>query len=233
MPISSPKALVKSLLILFAALFAATAVISLFGLDMAIAKALYSPGYGFVFRKTPPWKFISDWGMYPMDVLAGLGGIAALAALFWRPARKYWREGLFFVLLMAVAHGLLVNSVFKTHWGRPRPYTVVELGGDKPFREAWQPTGNREEKSFPSSHTTAAVYMASPWFALRRKDPRAAKAWLAGGLTLGMLMGISRMVLGQHFLTDVLWAGGVVWAVGLILDWALLAPRREDEATSP
>jgi membrane-associated PAP2 superfamily phosphatase len=40
---------------------------------------------------------------------------------------------------------------------------------------------------------------------------------LAGGLSYGLLMGVARMAQGGHFPSDVLWAGGMVYLVGLTL----------------
>jgi hypothetical protein len=37
--------------------------------------------------------------------------------------------GLFILLSVILGPGLLVNLVFKDHWGRPRPRQVVALGG--------------------------------------------------------------------------------------------------------
>lgn len=216
-----PARLLKHLAIVFAALSAATLALSWLGVDLAVTRQVWEPGYKFVYRNTEPWRFLTRYGSYPMYALAVPGGAVAFAALFWKPARRFWREGLFFVLMLSLAHGLLVNSYFKTHWGRPRPHQVVEFGGKWEFREPWQKADNREAKSFPSSHSTAAFFMLSPYFVYKRRDRRKAYLWLAGGILYGMSMGVSRIFNGAHFVTDILWAGGFVYMTGAIIAWGL------------
>lgn len=233
-PPTSPAKLLRHIALVFATLCAGTVLLSYLGVDLAVERMVWEQGYGFVYRSTEPWRFITRYGMYPMDAVAALGGAAFGLALFWKPVRKYWREGLFFVLLLAVAHGLLVNSYFKSNWGRPRPYQVKEFGGPYDFHEPWQKDRIKDAKSFPSSHATSAFYMLSPYFVYRRRDKKKAYLWLAGGMLYGIAMGVSRIFNGAHFVTDIIWAGGVVYIVGAILAWALRLdePGEADAPTS-
>ena len=57
----------------------------------------------------------------------------------------------------------------------------------------------------------------APYFVLRRKAPGWARRALAAGVLYGMLMGLGRMIQGGHFLTDVIWAGCLVYSTGLFL----------------
>ena len=45
--------------------------------------------------------------------------------------------------------------------------------------------------------------------------------FLGFGLSFGVLVGFSRMLQGGHYLSDVLWAGGLVYLCGVILSWIL------------
>jgi hypothetical protein len=125
-----------------------------------------------------------------------------------------------------------VNVILKDHYGRSRPRDVVELGG----RDAFVPVGvprfgasvqGAEGKSFPCGHCAMGFYLATPWLALRRRRPRLGRAFLAAGLVAGGLLGAARMMAGGHFLSDVLWSGGLVWLVALVLHHAMDLDRED------
>lgn len=217
----SPKKMLVEVGCVFAALCGVTLLLAWLGVDLAVTRKVWTPEGKFIYNRAEPWYFINRYGMYPMDLLAALGGAVAVSALFVKRTRRWWRQGLFFALLMAVAHGLIVNSYFKTHWGRPRPHMVAEFGGTREYREPWEKADDREAKSFPSSHSSAAFFMLSPWFVLRRRDRKKALLWLGGGIAYGSAMGVARIFNGAHFLTDVMWAGGVVYITGAVLAWLL------------
>lgn len=52
---------------------------------------------------------------------------------------------------------------------------------------------------------------------LRKISPKWAWLLLWLGMICGVLMGIVRMAQGGHFATDLLWAGGLVYLLGLVL----------------
>jgi undecaprenyl-diphosphatase len=103
--------------------------------------------------------------------------------------------------------GAVVNSLLKHSFARPRPSVVPHLA------EAFAP-------SFPSGHAmlSAIVYLTLGALASQLTERRRLKAYvLAMAVLLSFLVGLTRVYLGVHYLTDV--AGG--WMVGLA--WALLA----------
>jgi membrane-associated phospholipid phosphatase len=111
----------------------------------------------------------------------------------------------------------LVNVVLKDHWGRPRPAQIEAFGGSHTFSQPWEKTDFTGGRSFPSGHSSVAFYMMAPYFLLRRTRKKAAYTWLRMGLAYGILMGIARVVQGGHFVSDVLWAGGIIYLTGLLL----------------
>jgi membrane-associated PAP2 superfamily phosphatase len=148
-------------------------------------------------------------------------GIVGLALFFMSFAKsgyyRWRRSGAFLVLLLLLGPGLLVNSVFKEHWGRPRPREIIEFGGKKQFLHPWQKGEVGQGRSFPSGHSSAAFYMAAPYLIYRRTNRRRAYAWLAGGMLFGIIMSIARITQGAHFLSDNLWAFGMVALSALLL----------------
>ena len=101
-------------------------------------------------------------------------------------------------LSLTLSVGVIVNLVFKTYYGRPRPRQFVI--NVNMYRDFWQPNWHESEldNSFPSGHT-AAAWFCFVWIALL-----ANKRWpaiLCGLWAWGV--GISRVYLFQHFPVDV------------------------------
>ena len=124
---------------------------------------------------------------------------------------------LFVVALLALGPGLLVNTVFKDHWGRPRPADIVQFGGTETYRSFWHPGSPEQGRSFPSGHAAVGFFLMAPFFVLRRKAPGWARRALLAGILYGLTMGLGRMIQGGHFLTDVIWSGCMVYFSGLFL----------------
>jgi phosphatidylinositol-3-phosphatase len=135
--------------------------------------------------------------LVPLVLVAGLG---------WRWRRGSWRP---LALLGAGAAGAWVVQVaVKQLVERPRPPTGLALSHASGF-------------AFPSGHATdaAAVYGMLAALLVRPARRAARVVALAAAFGLVALVGLSRVYLGVHWLTDVL-AGasiGAVWIASLIL----------------
>ncbi len=210
-------------------LVVATALIAWSNADLAVSAPFYAGGKwptGDLF----PWHALYRVGPSTAMVL-GLIGLAAYLISFCRQRFMRWRRpGIFLVFLLAIGPGLLVNAVFKDHWGRPRPREIVQFGGQKQFLQPWQKGEDGKGRSFPSGHSSAAFYMTAPFFIYRRTNKRLARLWLTGGVVFGVLMSVARITQGGHFLSDTLWAWGMVHLTALFLYYILGLDR---ETTAP
>ena len=206
----------KEFSILLSLLICATAVIAMTDADIRTSALFFIDG------KWPigdqfPWKILYKLDRIPAVALATAGLLAFLTALF-SPEKRHWaRPGAFLVILLALGPGLIVNSLFKDQWGRPRPREIVQFQGGKKFLHPWQKGLSGNGRSFPSGHTSAAIYMAAPFFIYRHRNRRLALTWLMGGLIFAFFMSIARISQGGHFLSDNLWACGMVYLIALIL----------------
>jgi len=207
-------------------LIAATWLIAASGADLAVSSRFYING-GWPVGDQFPWHALYKMVRFPAVSLALGSLLLALYSLKDRSFLPWRRRSAFLVLLLIIGPGLLVNSYFKDHWGRPRPREVVQFGGQREFLQPWQKGEDGKGRSFPSGHASAAFYMTAPFFIYRRSRPRQARAWLAGGLVFGIFMSIARIAQGGHFLSDNLWAWGMVHLTALFLA-ALLGLDRED-----
>jgi undecaprenyl-diphosphatase len=128
--------------------------------------------------------------------------------------RLWWTAG--WVATAAVLVGPLTTGL-KEYFGRIRP----------PFEEG----GARYDSlSFPSGHAsgiatlvTVALVLAWPLLSSR------ARAWsLTAGVVLVVMVGLTRMWLGVHYLSDVVggWSFGVAWTLGTALFFGALSGGR-------
>ncbi len=187
-------------------------------IDRALLLALRSPG-----NPADPLgpRWLAEMGR---DVTA-LGGVAVLTLLTLLVAtfmalRRLWHAA--WLLLAAVGSGILVSTLLKIAFERPRPDLV--------------PHGSLvSTASFPSGHSmmAAVVYLTLGAMLARVEPDRRVKVFvLAAAVLLTLLVGVSRVYLGVHWPTDVLagWTVGAGWA---LLFWLLTRAlqRRGDVET--
>jgi undecaprenyl-diphosphatase len=129
-------------------------------------------------------------------------GVVYLPVLVWLVLRRAWWTAAWVLTAIALVGPL--TTVLKELIGRQRP--LFADGGAR-----------LESLSFPSGHSsgvvtsvTVALVLAWPLLA-----PPARRAWLAAGVALVALVGLSRMWLGVHYLSDVLggWVFGLAWTL--------------------
>lgn len=179
------------------------------GLDhpvLATAKTVRSPALDII---TTAYTDIG--GTIGMPVLA----LAVMAALALR--RRSWTPVI--LIVIAGTGSLLMTIAGKSLIGRTRP----------PLTDAVPPY--EHSASFPSGHSLNAVVIAGVvayLIILRLKSPRARiiTALLAG--LFAATIGLSRVYLGHHWLTDVLadWALGASWLALVITAHRLYLTER-------
>lgn len=189
-------------------------------LDISISALFYSSDNGFYMKNTNPWQFLYDYGNIPPLGMAICGLILFILSFFAYGIRRYRKTGLFMIIFMIIAPGLIVNTVFKDHYGRPRPRQIVQFSGEQNFLPLWDKGEAGEGKSFPSGHAAVGFYLFAPFFFLwGNTDKRWGLLFLMLGIGYGLLMGIGRIIQGAHFPSDVLWSGAFLYFIGILLYW--------------
>jgi undecaprenyl-diphosphatase len=124
-----------------------------------------------------------------------IGAAALLLAI-----RRRWRLALY--LLVTGAGALVLDPILKQLVGRLRPVVA-------------HPVAHGTGASFPSGHSLGSIvcYGAILLVFLPAARGRWRTAFIAGIVTLVALIGISRILLGVHYISDVLggWAVGITW----------------------
>jgi len=218
-------------------LAAATVYIRTTGVDVTFQERFYKDGVGWIGGVDGLCNFIKAYGPLPGLVIA-IGSLVVVIASVWIKRFVRFRfVALFFVAVMAVGPGLIVNGVFKQNWGRPRPLDLQEFNRDSEFIEVWGAPSPGSGASFPSGHAASAFFLFTPYFIFRRRDWRWATFFLMLGLGYGALTGFARMAQGAHFLSDVVWSAGFVYLTGLAFTYLMRVDSRalvaEKPATEP
>lgn len=209
-------------------------------LDRTIATLLYTPGPSYATtwqlwsgQTNPFWVGIYNLTPWP-TVLLGISALAVLLLGLKRPRYScVRRQALFVLLLLVLGPWLLVNVVLKDTLGKPRPSQLFEFNGTFPYAQFWEPGTGSDNGSFPSGHAAVAFSAMAPWFFLRGRRSRLGAGFLAAGIGWGLLVGCARMAQGGHFFSDVIWSGGIVYLLGLLLASALSLDRDPFFAASP
>jgi membrane-associated PAP2 superfamily phosphatase len=235
-PVSSPRGGLPGIALLTGLAAAVTALFAATPLDLAAARFFYRPGGmdRWPLAGELPWSALYRLAPWLTAILV-IAGLAALAAGVARGRGAWRRHGIFLLLSVALGPGLLVNAVFKDHWGRPRPRDVVELGGPLHYRVAPLP-GGEGGSSFPCGHCSVGFLYAAGWWVWRRRRPAWAWGSLAAGLAAGFALGLGRMAAGGHFLSDVIWSALLALGVAhAVYHYVLRVPVHElrDEAREP
>jgi len=152
------------------------------------------------------------------EVLAVL--MVGLLILFGRKRR--W--GSVVSLLLVVVGAQMLNNVLKDWFHRTRPAPVEGLIPAQAF-------------SFPSGHAmvAAAFYLFIGYLAWRLLKGRTRIICAALLVVIALLIGLSRLYLGVHYLTDVVagYTAGIAWTDAVIVGGHLLARRRLARAGAP
>jgi undecaprenyl-diphosphatase len=140
--------------------------------------------------------------------ISSLGGTTLLMSLTAGTAGFLFlcdRRRAMWLVLLAPATGTLASVVLKVLFARPRPAIVPHLETVTSY-------------SFPSGHSmlSAIVYLTLGALVAGLLPRRSQKVYvMLAAVTITLLVGTSRMLLGVHYPTDILagWSAGAAWAV--------------------
>ena len=154
-----------------------------------------------------------------------------LGSLFIKAFKvKHRKEILFILLCLLIGPGLVVNSIFKNHWGRPRPVMVQQFGGDKIFQEPFVMSSQCGTNcSFPCGDASMGFWL----FALMPLAIRRRKRFLAfsAAIVAGGGLGLMRISQGGHFFSDVIFSGIFVYISTWCIYW-IMYHRHKNNNTS-
>jgi lipid A 4'-phosphatase len=196
------------------ALAVLTALVSIPAVDNAVSAFFFSGGFSW----DPHGLLEFARAAVPTMILGSILFFVLVWMLTLRSKDWIWgmstRRVLYLAATAVLGPGLLVETLFKPHWGRARPKDIAAFGGDhaytSPFVMVEECTRNC---SFVSGHAAIAFWVTAYAFLLP-KEWRTAGLWAGVGFGLGV--GMVRVVQGAHFASDVAAAGLMVVAVNTL-----------------
>src|SRR5215471_14234958 len=207
---------------IYAGLFALVLVFFAFvpQIDLVTSGWFYVPGRGFIWGVWPPVIYLYraiQWIAWAVLAFAALAGIWLFLAD--RPLWRFDHKALvFLVASIALGPGLLANSLLKDHWGRARPTQIEAFGGAHRFTAAPLPaTECPSNCAFVSGHAALGFSLVAFAFLLPRGGYR--RAATVAALGVGAVIGLGRIIQGAHFLSDVVFAGLLVYGTTALLHW--------------
>jgi membrane-associated phospholipid phosphatase len=210
----------------------------LVGLLTALAEGVYdavteSDGVAGLDRPvlTAVMSIRTPWANHLIGAYTNLGGTVGMPILATTAAvvmALWWRQWSPIVLIAITAAGsLALTTIGKAAVGRIRPPLADAV---PPFEHSF---------SFPSGHSLNSMAIAGmvAYLLIRREEQRWARiTTLALATAFAVTMGLSRVYLAAHWLTDVLvaWALALAWLTVVITAHRLfLTARRGRRAAAP
>jgi len=183
---------------------------------------LDGPVQRFFVAEREPWLTPLVHAITELGNAAVLVGLIALAGLVWWTRTRTWRP--LWLLAAAYLGAEVLSDTVKDLTHRPRPPAAQAIGHLTGF-------------AFPSGHATkaTAVYgMLAALLAVATSSwARKVALWTAALLVAG-LVGLSRLYLGAHWLTDVLggFALGGAWLFAVLTAARTVEELRKDRAAT-
>ncbi len=157
---------------------------------------------------------VTDWVVYMLTQLGDQYAFIILAViLYWVYDKKYAHKFAFTYMISA-----LFNTAIKEMIKRPRPY--VAYPNDVSTEAKWLTDGY----SFPSGHAQAAGVLGYTAYDLSKRFRMRWIWWV--GIFILVMVPLSRIYLGQHYLTDVV--VGVLLSFGIAHVTFKLVDRMND-----
>ena len=174
-------------------------------IDLNITKFVYNNEQGFYLADNVFFIFLYNIipiMTYVVCIICILGII--LKFINTKSIRSALTSSYSFLLTCAIlGPGLIVNSLFKNNFGRPRPLQIADFGGSSyyvpPFAISDQCLTNC---SFTSGHAAMAFYFTALAYITPVSNHQKNIVYIIG-IFFGFLIGFARIVQGGHFFSDV------------------------------
>ena len=181
-------------------------------LDVYISLLFYEGQHTFVLQKADFFtilirKFLLPLILLYMILIPFLSLVTGINKFFFGHIFKL-KEVLFVISSLFINLILVVNVLLKNSWGRARPDEIIRFGGEESFTPWFQiSSACNTNCSFVSGDASVGFALIVLFFITNNKI----FIWLS--IIFGSLLGITRILEGGHFLSDVLVGGLIVYAL--------------------
>lgn len=168
---------------------------------------------GFWLREEPALELM----FFLVDVIARVILLGLIVLLGIRLLRRHHQSLSTAIVTLSLILGpvLLVNTGLKDHWDRARPREIQYFGGESKFSPAWIISDQcKTNCSFTSGHAAAGFSILVLHFV------RVSVFWIWLGMATGFFIGLARVAVGAHFLSDVVFSFFAVYLSAAVVAWA-------------
>lgn len=196
-------------------------------LDLAISNYFYHPETH-RFSHNVFFVFLYEYGPLPAILTASVASLIFLFSYCCLSLKKLREASLILCLTMVLGSGVVVHSLLKENWGRPRPKQIVQFGGTEAFLPFYKPNFHQLGvigKSFSCGHCSTGFYFFALAILGIRLKKRSLFYWgMSLSLFLGVALSLTRIAQGGHFFSDTLVSGLIMWYTALVLNWLIHSP---------
>lgn len=154
------------------------------------------------------------------DIYEGIGMVISVVAFTILTFNKDWRK--FFAIsavitLLAIINVLLIVQIIKILWGRVRFRDLLPDYSN--FTPWYIPLGPTGDKSFTSGHAAMGCMFLPLLILVKDREWKEPVRILATVLLIGwaLFVGLSRIVVGAHYASDVLFSTGFAAIITIVL----------------
>lgn len=186
-----------------------------------IISAHYFNGEFFIYNENPYVQFVS-WLFDRIYVFYLLLFVYLGLRSFYLDKHDQKKKFFFLVISLGLIYLLFINVLLENYFlGRAHPTQLKVFGGLMDYAGPFQYSGECNKNcSFVSDHTAAAFFLlAIAWV---RNHP----IWIVYGGILGVTVGFIRIIQGENFLSDVIFAGWLTWFVCLLIAMKMQLPLK-------
>ncbi|SFV59146.1 PAP2 family protein [hydrothermal vent metagenome] len=167
-----------------------------------------------------PYKFLFYDGLKRLLIAIGII-LLLLLLFFWKKDfLQPYKRGLLIVILSAIVVPVVVGGL-KKETNMPCPKDEVHYGGLYPRTAVWQPyplTFKKEHpttRCWPAGHASGGFALMSLFFLFRTKKNKIIA--LLGGIATGWIMGLYKMIIGDHFFSHTFITMVLAWLLILLI----------------
>lgn len=186
-------------------------------LDLIISGLFFSKENGFYLKNN--FFVYGVYAITPILTKIFIGLCCAHATIIWLKARslaKVIRIGSSFLIIAAIlGPGLVVNSGLKEFSGRARPREIEQFSGNKEFSKPFLISDQcKRNCSLSSGHAAMGYFFTGIAYTVKL---RYFTATYCLGLLFGSFVGLSRIMMGGHFFSDVMFSAFIVLLINHIM----------------
>ena len=193
-------------------------VFELTSLDIWLVQYFFSPELGkFPFKDQAFFTNVLHHGLKTAMYITGVASIV-VSLWFLKKSKNAFTLRHALVGILGVILIPAIVALLKHLTNKHCPWSLDMFGGAIPYTglfEVLDPLYPRGQ-CFPAGHATGGFIWLSWSIIFWKHSPVLAKTMLLSGITMGLLMGVSRMAQGAHFLSHTLATVMVIWFISMV-----------------